>query len=95
MTDWNEHVFFSGITEDYSNYRWYKGESENPYQNDQKRPLAASFWEYERGFHLAYLDKAGSSQDLAEAYKIWKLSLITEHLPGNIDWEKVFETGTK
>ena len=30
--DWNEHGFFSGITEDYSNYRWFKGERRIPTQ---------------------------------------------------------------
>lgn len=24
--NWNKAGFFSGITEDYSNYHWYKGE---------------------------------------------------------------------
>ena len=32
--DWNKAGFFSGITEDYSNYHWYKGEKENPYTKD-------------------------------------------------------------
>ena len=30
--NWNKAGFFSGITEDYSNYHWYKGEKENPYK---------------------------------------------------------------
>lgn len=33
--DWNKEGFFSGITEDYSNYRWFKGEKENPYKGDK------------------------------------------------------------
>lgn len=41
--DWNKAGFFSGITEDYSNYHWYKGEKENPYTKDTFHPLAASF----------------------------------------------------
>lgn len=94
---------FSGITEDYSNYTWYKGEKENPYQGDQERPLAAQFWEYEREFHLNYLDSTDTSQSLADAYKLWKAELIHQHLPGKspnpygdqTDWEKTFETGRK
>lgn len=101
--DWNKHGFFSGITEDYSNYRWFKGESENPYTGDQKRPLAAQFWEYEREFHLKYLDRSDTSVSLADAYNQWKAELIQEHLPGKspnqfgdqTDWEKVFEKGSR
>ena len=54
--NWNKAGFFSGITEDYSNYHWYKGEKENPYKSDTFHPLAASFWEYEKEFHYSYLD---------------------------------------
>ena len=38
--NWNKAGFFSGITEDYSNYHWYKGEKENPYKSDTFHPLA-------------------------------------------------------
>ena len=47
--NWNKAGFFSGITEDYSNYHWYKGEKENPYKSDTFHPLAATFWEYVPG----------------------------------------------
>lgn len=101
--DWNEHGFFSGITEDYSNYRWFKGESKNPYTDDKKRPLAASFWEYEREFHMSYLDRSETKETLSEAYKRWKAELIQEHLPGKspnpygdqTDWAKSFESGKR
>lgn len=101
--DWNKHGFFSGITEDYSNYRWFKGESKNPYQGDQERPLAAQLWEYERDFHMDYLDRADTSVSLADAYKQWKTELIQEHLPGKspnpygdqTDWAKSFESGKR
>ena len=103
MSDYNEHDFFSGISEDYSNFRWFKGENENPYINDRERPLAARFWEYEREFFMKYLDKADTRRSLADAYEQWKLGLLSEHLPGNspnpygdkTDWVKVFETGKK
>ena len=104
MSDqWNKEGFFSGITEDYSNYTWYKGEKENPYTKDTFHPLAASFWEYEKEFHYSYLDKADTSKSLADAYKEWKHTLITDHLPGKspnpygdtTNWEKVFATGTR
>jgi hypothetical protein len=49
---WNKAGCFSGIPEDYSNYRWYKGESINPYTSDATHPRAAQFWEYEKEFHL-------------------------------------------
>ena len=61
MSDYNNQEFFSGITEDYSNFRWYKGENENPYLNDREHPLAARFWEYEKEFFMNYLDKADTS----------------------------------
>lgn len=101
--DWNKEGFFSGITEDYSNYRWYKGEKENPYTKDTTRPLAAKFWEYEREFHYSYLNKADTSISLEEAYKEWKEGLIKDYLPGKspnphgdtTDWGKAFETGKK
>lgn len=94
---------FSGIPEDYTNYRWYKGEQMNPYTNDTFHPLAASFWEYERIFHLRYLGKADTNKSLTEAYNKWKEEFINDYLPGkspnpygdNTDWEKVFETGLK
>ena len=94
---------FSGIPEDYTNYRWYKGEQMNPYTNDTFHPLAASFWEYERIFHLGYLGKANTNKSLTEAYNKWKEEFINDYLPGkspnpygdNTDWEKVFETGLK
>ena len=35
--NWNKAGFFSGITEDYSNYHWYKGEKENPYKGKRYR----------------------------------------------------------
>lgn len=101
MSDFNEQGFLSGITEDYSNFRWFKGEDNNPYLNDSERPLAARFWEYEREFFMNYLDKADISMSLANAYEQWKAELLNEHLPGNspnpygdkTDWNKVFETG--
>lgn len=94
---------FSGIPEDYTNYRWYKGEQMNPYTKDTFHPLAASFWEYERIFHLWYLGKADTNKSLTEAYNKWKEEFINDYLPGkspnpygdNTDWEKVFETGLK
>ena len=94
-TDWNKHRVFSGITEDHSNYTWYKGETENPYQGDQKRHLAAQFWEYEREFHLAFLSHPEASLTLAEAYLQWKASFLHEHLPDKAprEWERIFETG--
>lgn len=101
--NWNKEGFFSGITEDYSNYRWYKGEKENPYKGDTQKPLAASFWEYEREFHFSYLDIADTSTSLADAYSRWKAELITDHLPGKspnpygdtTNWEEVFNTGKR
>lgn len=48
--NWNKAGFFSGITEDYSNYHWYKGEKENPYKSDTFHPLAASFGSMRRSF---------------------------------------------
>ena len=94
---------FSGIPEDYTNYRWYKGEQMTPYTNDTFHPLAASVWEYERIFHLGYLGKADTNKSLTEAYNKWKEEFINDYLPGkspnpygdNTDWEKVFETGLK
>ena len=65
---------FSGIPEDYTNYRWYKGEQMNPYTNDTFHPLAASFWEYERIFHLGYLGKADTNKSLTSGKK--SLSMI-------------------
>jgi hypothetical protein len=106
-TDWNKEGFFSGVTEDYSNYKWYKGEKENPYQVDDEQPLAASFWIYERDFHFDFLDTgatdATDNETLSGAYKRWKTGLLKEHLPGKspnpngdtTDWEKVFETGKR
>lgn len=99
--DCNKEGFFSGITEDYSNYRWYKGEKENPYQGDDKQPLAASFWIYERDFHLSYLDAMDTSKTLEKVYQEWKEQLLKEHLPGKApnpngdttDWEAIFEIG--
>ena len=99
--NWNKEGFFSGITEDYSKYHWYKGEKENPYKNDTFHPLASSFWEYERDFHFSYLDKADTSINLEDAYKAWKEGFIKDYLPGKspnpygdtTNWEKVFETG--
>lgn len=101
--EWNKEGFFSGITEDYSNYHWYKGENENPYTKDTFHPLAASFWQYEREFHFSYLDKADTSKSLEDAYKEWKESFIKDYLPGKspnpygdtTDWEKSFETGKR
>lgn len=101
--DWNNAGFFSGITEDYSNYRWYKGEPQNPYIGNTEMPLAASLWEYERNFHAFYLDQCDTSRSLAEAYKQWKAEFIQEYLPGKApnpygdttDWGKVFETGKR
>lgn len=101
--DWNKEGFFSGIPEDYSNYKWYKGEKENPYLKDQFHPLAASFWEYEREFHMKYLDGMSTDKSLHDAYAEWKKELIEEHLPGkspnpygdSTDWGKVFDTGIK
>ena len=102
MSDLNDNGFFSGITEDYSNYRWFKGENVNPYQGDNERPLAAAFWEYEKEFHMKYLDQADTSVSLAEAYRQWKTEFIQEYLPGksnpygeNTDWQQVFENGKR
>lgn len=101
--NWNDYGFFSGITEDYSHYKWYKGEDENPYLNDKERPLAHSLWEYERSFHFGYLDAKDSSKSLKESYDEWLKAFLTDHLPGkspnpygdNTDWEKVFDTGKR
>jgi len=103
-TDWNKSGFFSSITEDYSHYRWHKGETENPYKGDKDRPLAARFWEYERDFHFSFLDKGRSSANLSEAYSAWKVAFLRDYLPGKspnpyrdglTDWEKSFETGKR
>ena len=99
----NENGFFSGITEDYSIFMWFKGEDENPYVNDEERPLAAGFWEYEREFYLNYLDRADTTQSIATAYEQWRAELLNEHLPGNTsnpygdrtNWEKTFEKGRR
>ena len=101
--DWNKEGFFSGITEDYSHYHWYKGEKENPYTKEKFHPLAARFWEYERDFHFSYLDKADTSVSLEDAYNEWKEGLIKDYLPGKspnpygdtTDWKEAFETGKK
>lgn len=98
--NWNKAGFFSGITEDYSNYHWYKGEKENPYKSDTFHPLAASFWEYEKEFHYSYLDACDTKKPLDEAYKEWKEQLLSEHLPGKspnpegdtTNWEKSFNS---
>lgn len=98
-----EHDYLSGITEDHSNYRWYKGESHNPYLNDNERPLAAHFWEYEKAFHFSFLDSRDFDTPISEAYKEWKESFLNDHLPGvspnpigdNTDWEKTFKTGAR
>ena len=103
MDSWNKEGFFSGITEDYSNYTWYKGESKNPYTKDKERPLAASFWEYELGFHSAFLEQSEPGESLPESYKRWKKQLLEDHLPGKspnpegdkTDWLKSFETGKR
>ena len=47
--NWNKAGFFSGITEDYSNYHWYKGEKENPYKSctlpkPLKAPHCGALW---------------------------------------------------
>lgn len=86
--NWNKAGFFSGITEDYSNYHWYKGEKENPYKSDTFHPLAASFWEYEKEFHYSYLDACDTKKPLDEAYKEWKEQLLSEHLPGKARIQK-------
>lgn len=101
--DWNKEGFFSGITEDYSNYQWYKGEKENPYTKDEFHPLAASFWEYERDFHLDFLEAGGKNETLLGAYKSWKDGLLNDYLPGKspnptgdkTNWAKSFETGKR
>lgn len=98
-----EQDFFSGITEDYSNYKWYKGETNNPYLDDTERPLAANFWEYEKDFHFSFLNSRDFDTPISEAYKEWIDSLLNDHLPGvspnsngdNTDWEKSYETGVR
>jgi len=102
MGELDDSGFFSGITEDYSNYRWYKGEEANPYQGDTEKPLAAAFWEYEKEFYMKYLDKADASISLAEAYKQWKAEFVQEYLPGksnpygdDTNWLQVFENGKR
>ena len=70
---WNKAGYFSGITDDYSNYTWYKGESKNPYTDDDTRPLAARLWEYEKEFHMAFLDRCDTKADLKKEYAIWKM----------------------
>ncbi len=95
--------YFPNVSEDFSNYTWYKGEKENPYIKDTFHPLAASFWEYEREFHYSYLDRADTSKCLAESYSKWKNSFITEYLPGKspnpygdtTNWEQIFNTGKR
>lgn len=42
--DWNKQGFFSGITEDYSNYRWFKGESET-----LTREIRSDLWQLNSG----------------------------------------------
>lgn len=97
-----DQTYLSGITEDYSNYRWYKGEAENPYIGDKEKPFAARLWEYEREFHFNYLDSQ-TDKPLKEAYQEWKKSFVEDYLPGKspnpygdpTDWSQSFETGIK
>lgn len=101
--NWNKAGFFSGITEDYSNYRWCKGESTNPYLNDEERPLTAHFWEYEKEFHFSFLDRKDFETPIAEAYQQWKEGFIHDYLPGkaahaygdDTDWAESFELGLR
>ena len=86
----------------YKLYRWFKGETINPYSNNLNIPLASFLWEYERNFHISYLESK-TDQPLKEAYLEWKKSFINDYLPGKApnpygdltDWEKVFDTGIK
>lgn len=97
-----DQTYLSGITEDYSNYRWYKGEDINPYLYDKDKPLAAKFWQYERDFHFDYL-ALNTKQPLKEVYKSWKEGFIRDYLPGKspnpygdlTDWSQSFETGIR
>ena len=77
--NWNKAGFFSGITEDYSNYHWYKGEKENPYKSDTFHPLAASFWEYEKEQLLSEHLPGKSPNPEGDT----------------TNWEKSFETGKR
>jgi len=38
-----DQTYLSGMTEDYSNYRWYKGEAENPFTGDKQKPLLPGY----------------------------------------------------
>jgi hypothetical protein len=101
--DWNKEEFFSGITEDYSNYKWYKGENDNPYLNDEERPLVATWWVYERNFHFCYLDAKDTNVSIKDSYIKWINGFLNDYLPGksanpygdSTDWIRAFETGKK
>lgn len=87
----------------YSHYRWFKGENKNPYIGNTEMPLAASLWDYEREFHLAFLDRCDTTTPLADAYKQWKATFIQEYLPGKSpnpygdlsNWELIFNNGLR
>lgn len=97
-----DQPYFSGVCDDYSNYRWFKGEATNPYKDNSNLTMAASLWEYEKAFHSDYLNSK-TDQSLKEAYQEWKESFIKDYLPGKssnpygdlTDWENVFNTGVR
>ena len=76
-------------------YRAWAGSTEG--QESTKHRIR----QYEKEFHMKYLDKADTSISLAEAYKQWKAEFVQEYLPGksnpygdDTNWLQVFENGS-
>ena len=105
MMCWKTGKFFSKMV-DYSLYKYYKGEVVNPFEIDSLIPLVYHFWEYEREFHLNYIQSSSKVQPIEKAYKQFRDQLLYEHLnfvspdgkifPYNKEYmDKVFETGKR
>lgn len=98
---WNKVGYFSGIPEDFSNYRWCKGEKINPYIRDTTHTMTAQFWKYGKEFHLAFLDRCDSKaylkkSMLPEKRHYWMIIYLVNHLTLmdiKTDWSKIFKTG--
>jgi len=64
----------------YSMYRYFKGEKENPF-DPEKENTANQFWQYEAKFEHEY---SGSKENKAGTLKIWLKDLFT-HLSDRYD----------
>ncbi len=91
------NIFFSNEKSEYSAYKYYNGETENPYSRKDENQLdflnpKSLFWYYEKGFHCSKTE----SDDVRSFIENLIHNRLSEYIRSDYDlWEMYFSNAVK